>query len=214
MLQLDPAHRPSIAEVAAHKWMQGVTPTQEQVYAEFEKRNADVQASIKADKETKDEEKQNRIANRKKTIMRSTGGDKTTDGAQMDMSDDSLMKPKKRLEAYEHLFKTNTEFFSTYNPDMIEDALKESLENLSVAPQMNKDKYKMKFTLTTKDQGGQIQNVAIVVRILNVDDKTVCVEFSRKEGDMIRFHEHFLDFKNSVLNCMNDSIVTSKTVVV
>jgi len=131
----------------------------------------------------------------------------------MDMSDDSLLKPKKKLEAYEQLFKTNTEFFSTYNPDMIEDALKESLENQSVAPQLNKDKYKMKFTLTTKDQGGQVQNVEIVVRILNVDDKTVCVEFTRKDGDMIRFHEHFNDFKNSVLACMNDSVAVTKTIV-
>jgi len=37
--------------------MKGATPTQEQVYAEFEKRNADVQASINADKVAKDAEK-------------------------------------------------------------------------------------------------------------------------------------------------------------
>lgn len=39
MLQLDPAHRPSIAEINAHAWMQGDTPSKAQVQAEFAKRN-------------------------------------------------------------------------------------------------------------------------------------------------------------------------------
>lgn len=60
--------------------------------------------------------------------MRSTG-DKVSDGAQLDMADDALMKPKKKFEQYERIFSQNTEFYSTYNPDMIEDALKEFLEN-------------------------------------------------------------------------------------
>jgi len=38
MLQLDPSHRPSITEVMAHPWMQGETPTKEEVQAEFAQR--------------------------------------------------------------------------------------------------------------------------------------------------------------------------------
>jgi len=57
MLQLDPVHRPSMLEICAHKWMQGPTPTQEEVMIEFEKRNKMVHDSISADKAAKDAEK-------------------------------------------------------------------------------------------------------------------------------------------------------------
>ena len=33
------------------------------------------------------------------------------------------MTPQKPLDTYEQIFHKNTEFFSTYNPDMIEEAL-------------------------------------------------------------------------------------------
>ena len=35
----------------------------------------------------------------------------------------SVILPLKEIEPYEHVFKNNTEFFSTYNPDMIEEAI-------------------------------------------------------------------------------------------
>lgn len=46
MLQLDVAHRPSMSEVMNHPWMQGPTPSEEEVFAEFEKRQLDVNAEI------------------------------------------------------------------------------------------------------------------------------------------------------------------------
>lgn len=57
MLQLDPAHRPSILEISAHKWMQGPTPTQEEVFAEFEKRNKMVKDNIELERKAKAMEK-------------------------------------------------------------------------------------------------------------------------------------------------------------
>ena len=33
------------------------------------------------------------------------------------------MRPKKQIEQYEKVFAGKTDFFSTYNPDMIEEAL-------------------------------------------------------------------------------------------
>lgn len=121
--------------------------------------------------------------------------------------DNGVLQPFKTLDAYEKVFATNTQFFSTYNPDMIEDALKESLENQSIEPVISDKKYKMKFELQTKDQGGQLQQCKMCVRILKVDEQTVCVEFTKLGGDQIRFHEHFNDFKNQVLTAMNDAVV-------
>lgn len=50
MLQLDPAHRPSIPEVLAHPWMQGPIPTQEEVQAEFSQREARVKEAMEAER--------------------------------------------------------------------------------------------------------------------------------------------------------------------
>jgi hypothetical protein len=58
---------------------------------------------------------------RRKTAQRS-GPEKNAEN-QFDISDDALMKPSKNLQKYERTFANNTEFFSTYNPDMIEEAI-------------------------------------------------------------------------------------------
>ena len=57
-----------------------------------------------------------------------------------------LMTPQKALDQYEQIFNQKTEFFSTYNPDMIEEALVQYLHNeYKVEPIVNKNKYKIKF---------------------------------------------------------------------
>ena len=198
MLQLDPAHRPSIPEVMAHKWMQGDMPTYEQIQEEFLRRDNDVKAVLEKERKEKEAEKNRRMETRRKAAMRS--GPKVSADTQFDNSEDALLKPSKNLQAYERTFANNTEFFSTYNPDMIEEAITESLRTQKIEPsKVSKDKYKIQFTLQTKDQGGQIQKIDMCVRILNVDDKIVCVEFQRLGGDKQRFLEHYLEDRKSVV---------------
>jgi len=48
--------------------------------------------------------------------------------------------------AYERVFSTNTEFYSTCNPDLIEEALVQHLtQKEQVEANVNKDHYKVKF---------------------------------------------------------------------
>lgn len=42
---------------------------------------------------------------------------------------DIMNKPQKNLDKYERIYNNSTEFFSTYNPDMIEEALVQYLTN-------------------------------------------------------------------------------------
>jgi len=65
MLQLDPSHRPSMSEVMAHQWMQGESPTSEEVFAEFETRNQAVRASIDSERKQKEDEKAKRVETRR-----------------------------------------------------------------------------------------------------------------------------------------------------
>jgi hypothetical protein len=90
---------------------------------------------------------------RRKNVQRS-GPEKNAEN-QFDISDDALMKPSKNLQTYERTFANNTEFFSTYNPDMIEEAITQKLHKEKIEPsKVSKDKYKLQFTMQTKDQGG------------------------------------------------------------
>jgi len=66
MLQLDPTHRPSLSEVFGHPWMQGETPSQEEVKFEFEKRDKKV-------KESQQKEKEHSMESQKRANMRTSG---------------------------------------------------------------------------------------------------------------------------------------------
>ena len=72
MLQLDPAHRPSIPEVLAHPWMQGEVPSYEEVLAEFTEREQRVKEAMEIDRKTKEDEKTKRMDHRRQANMRSS----------------------------------------------------------------------------------------------------------------------------------------------
>ena len=84
------------------------------------------------------------------------------------MCDDEADKAKKRLEVYEQLFSHKTEFFSSYSPDLIEEALVCYLRKDKIEPAINKDKYKIKFKKTGSDElnSERADDVEICVRIL------------------------------------------------
>jgi len=120
------------------------------------------------------------------------------------------MAPQKELLAYEKVFAQNTEFFSTCNPDMIEEVLCEHLRSkMNVEPKLNDQKYKIKYSLEQTGQDETIQKIDVCVRILKVDDQKVCVEFSKLSGPNVFFHENFNEFTNKVLNMMNDAVAES-----
>jgi len=65
--------------------------------------------------------------------------------------EDKLNKPSKTMDKYERVFNNNTEFFSTYNPDMIEETLVNYLKNENFDVKAKEDKYKIKYTLRGTD---------------------------------------------------------------
>ena len=206
MLKLEPKQRPTMQEVYNHPWMQGPVPTKDKVVAEFKKRDATVKAQMEADKQEKDAEKAKRVDQAKKKAAMRSG---PTGDFEESKTEEILHKPSKNIEEYERLFAANTEFFSTYGPDMIEQALLEELSKQGIKPKTKTDQYKVKFTMVSKDQSGMTTDVDICVRILKVNEQQVCVEFLKLAGDQFRFLEHFLEFKNQSLAFLNDSIAVS-----
>ena len=50
MLQVEPSHRPSMAEIMAHAWMQQPTPTADEIKNSFIEREQSVKAALEAAK--------------------------------------------------------------------------------------------------------------------------------------------------------------------
>lgn len=118
------------------------------------------------------------------------------------------MAPLKELRAYERVFNQNTEYYTTCNPDLIEEALVNYLKtNEKVDPKVNADHYKIKFKLVTKGQDALEQETDMCVRILKVDANTSCVEFTKLKGNQVNFHEHYNDLMKNTLNFSNDAVV-------
>lgn len=116
---------------------------------------------------------------------------------------DAMSQPSKAMDMYERIYNNNTEFFSSYNPDMIEEAFIQYLTNDKVEFKVSKNKYKIKFTKRgTDDFENTIpDNVDICIRILQVDDTKVCVEFTKMSGRQTTFLKHFEHYKNDQ-NCL------------
>lgn len=73
-----------------------------------------------------------------------------------DISEDQLIKPLKNLEPFEQDFRCANTLFSSYCPDMIEEALILHLDNVQVGQKntytINKNRYKVTFTIVTSHQ--------------------------------------------------------------
>merc|ERR1711988_213257 len=115
--------------------------------------------------------------------------------------------PQKLLLPYEKVFAKNTEFFSSCNPDTIEEALVEHLRKISIEPKINNEKYKIKYSYVQTNQDETKETIEVCVRILKVGDDQVCVEFTKLSGPNVLFHENFNELTKKTLNFANDSIV-------
>lgn len=142
MLKLEPSQRITFEDVQKHPWMQGEMPSKDSVMSEFKRRDLVVKEQMEADRQAKAVEK-SKAEEARKRVMRS--GNVVEEEMKIDF------KPTKTLEPYEQLFAKKTEFFSTYNPDMIQDSLIQYLEKLGIKPQVNSDRYKIKFGMISKD---------------------------------------------------------------
>lgn len=113
------------------------------------------------------------------------------------------------MDPYEPVFVQNTEFFSTYNPDMIEEAMLSYLAGTQIEVIVNNNKYKMKFKKTVKDEEtGEVNELNICMRIFKVNQDKSCVEFTKLDGSEIHFYQEFINYKDNVLGFANDSTLS------
>ena len=120
------------------------------------------------------------------------------------------------MEPFVKTFQNDTEFFSSYNPELIEKKLVKYIEDvLDTTPVVSHKKFKISFeqkTVEDIENGDEIDmelKTGIQVRILKVDDKKVCVRFQKwqlegHEYNQSYFNQLYLNYKNEVLQVFNN----------
>jgi hypothetical protein len=98
----------------------------------------------------------------------------------------------------------HTQIVSTFNPDIIEDSICKYLEGMGIKYAAKQDKYKIKFDITSTDNGVN-STVGMCVRILRVEEEKFVVEFTKTGGNEAKYLEHFREFRNTALNRLNDA---------
>lgn len=123
------------------------------------------------------------------------------------LGDEELFKPKKPLEDYTQVFDQATDFFSSYNPDMIEQRLLQSLKDEGIKDvKMGKNKYKYTFQkIGTDEQSNTDEAVLMTIRITKVNAEKVAVQFQRLQGTKIAFLKFYQQYKQIILNNFHDT---------
>ncbi len=193
MLQLDPTHRLSIAEVKAHPWYNGPFSTIEGIQGEFAKRKEIINKEIEVKRVQKESERAARAAGGqvagRRAYKGAHRGDEEEEGADLTATD--ILSKKRMLDEYMPIVARNTQFFTAAEPDVILQTLIDFAESKGVKLEVSEVKYKAKTSILTEED-----RVDLTMTILRVDPKKYCVEFTKGYGDQLAFYEHYNTVKD------------------
>ena len=104
------------------------------------------------------------------------------------------------MEIYSMIGSNNSQFFTTSDPDTIEESFVAYLRKLKIEPLISKEKYKIKFTRygVHEFNHDSDDNVDVCLRIFKViiDDTTseesncndlYCVQFTKLRGNLLKY---------------------------
>jgi len=176
MFSYNPMQRPSISEIMAHEWYNGPVPTQDEVKDIIEAKKA---SSIKANYQPD-------------AISPSSSPSVTTSGSTIWRSEGDENIERKVSKYYSEL-KRLTQFFSTYEPDILFNALALFAEKCQESKFYTED-YSAKLKFGKEEE----PDLEVRVNILEVSDKSpkYCVEFIRESGDCFEFNETYRNIRD------------------
>ena len=166
MLQFDPAHRPSMAEVKAHPWYNGPVPSHEEIKSEFVHRKHLIDQENEAKRIAKEQERMAQLqsaggAGRRQYKSVATGPKRGNEEEEEESSEETKHDVQKKyvrtLDTYIDLVKKNTEFFTTTNPETLVHEIGGYLQQLNHTCVLDNKKYKFKVTLSPSEELGAEQ---------------------------------------------------------
>ena len=95
--------------------------------------------------------------------------------------------------------------FSTYDPDYIFAQLISRLQDDNINLEIDNKKWKITYDVVQEQEDGlQTEGCKVQVKLLKIDEKTLCVDFTRRGGSSWHFFEHFKMVKDH-LNMLDDA---------
>lgn len=203
MLSLNPSDRPTINGIKNHEWFQGETMSFDEIKVEFVERKKKVDEELQRQREAK--EKQKLQVKQNAYGGNAYGGIKAFRSAESDMRESLLkalegkvdLEAKRELREYQgqNGFNPKTETMSVVDLDLL------YMSICSIALEQFKDgkitfaddSYKLKVA-TKKDSGELSFNIILT----KVDDSTTCVEFHKKDGNVMNFYTLIDEFRKAL----------------
>lgn len=204
MLALDPAQRPSLAEVKKHEWYRGPTLPMSEVFREFDQRGKTVKAEVEKERLKKLAEKE-KMKNKGGAHLygvrgfRSAGDDNEVDlSEQLNELVNDLksrypnFEAKRDLKQYEGGAAKTNEFETLLDIDSLFPLLIQAGEKKFNAIELNEKNFKVTL------KGGKVENeenLEVTVHISKVDDEVNNIKFIKKSGPILNFHNIINEFK-------------------
>jgi serine/threonine protein kinase len=181
LLQYNPKHRLSIAEIMTHEWYLGSKPSQEEIFEEFAKRQEylrDQNMDVDGDADDIDVDPS---VFESHTVHRGIGG-----------TGEKSIISERRENTYNPKVKKNTQFFSTSNIDVLFRNLAGFAQKAATNFNFADGDYSVEMTM---QEGEQIA-VTFTVKILKVEGEDKhCVQAIKNVGNRFAFSEAYKQLK-------------------
>jgi len=200
MLQRNPNQRLSMADIIGHPWLQGQTSTQEEITAEFATRFQKVKSDRHAEAERNQALKQGpraggvrrgeNIGN--KVYMNGAAGEEVK-------SEDNVVYLQ--MDEYDPVLEKQTQFFTTYEPEQVWKTIVDKLKDKDVSPELSEKKWKLNFEKVAELDEEEKKNNVVPdsflgqIKLLKVDQDTICVDFAHRGGNTWYFYEQYNSLK-------------------
>ena len=199
MLQYEPTHRLSLAELKGHPWFAGPTSTHEEVLEDFRLRKAKIDGAASQNTAPAPTAQANPNVFKQHRVQRSA----TEKGAGEEEEEESKLPVLKReVKPYVAVVNNVTTFFSSGDVERLFEVLACYCEAKANKFTFADDSYKVKMSFLDEHS-----HVEMSAKVLKVPEKEIfAVEFQRNKGDNFKFHEIYSeihDYFGGLANAVN-----------
>jgi len=216
MLAFDPTQRPSIAEIKAHPWYNGETPTPERIFQDFTERKAAVDAEFEKKKQQQELARQQQAGRPANPAFTGVGARFRDLIIKQEGLDDILiensleaiqrvesLKLERTAPVYQEVgSKRLTNYYSSLTPEETLKLITVIANSKCKQVELMPEKFKVRARIPGKEESTTIDMSVYVNEFASV------VEFSKKEGDYFEYQRLITEIRTQLGQVENPSTLT------